>query len=59
MERDTVMFGGWLRRAGFLLSFGVVLSGFAAAAPASADEPGAGFKLRADDTQVHPIISCG
>jgi len=48
------MFGGWLRRTGFLLSFGLVLSGFAAAAPACADESGAGFKLRAENTQVSP-----
>jgi hypothetical protein len=31
-----------------------VLSGFAAAAPASADEPGAEFKLWADGTMVSP-----
>jgi hypothetical protein len=41
-------------RPGFLLSFGLVLSGFAAAAPASADEPGAEFKLWADGTMVSP-----
>jgi hypothetical protein len=48
------MFGGWLRRTGFLLSFALVLFSFSAAAPASADEPGAEFKLRADDTLVSP-----
>jgi hypothetical protein len=48
------MFGGWLRKTGFVLSFGLVLSGFAAAAPASADKPGAEFKLWADGTQVSP-----
>ncbi|WMT78714.1 hypothetical protein [Bradyrhizobium sp. Ash2021] len=32
----------------------LAVSGFSAAAPASADEPGAEFKLRADDTLVSP-----
>jgi hypothetical protein len=42
------MFGGWLR--GFLLALGLVLLGFATAAPASAEGPGADFKLFADET---------
>jgi len=54
MERDADMFGDWLRSMGFLLSFALVVSSFSAAAPASADEPGAEFKLRAEDTLVSP-----
>jgi hypothetical protein len=54
IERDTRMFGGWLRGLGFLLSFSLVLFGFATAAPANADGPGAEFTLRADDTLVSP-----
>jgi hypothetical protein len=54
MERDAGMFGDWLRSAGFLLSFALVVSSFSAVAPASADEPAAEFKLRADDTLVSP-----
>jgi len=46
------MFGDWLRSTGFLRSFALVLFSFSAAALASADEPGAEFKLRADDTLV-------
>ena len=54
MERDTRMFGGWLRGIGFLLSFSLMLFGFATAAPANADGPGAEFTRRADDTLVSP-----
>jgi hypothetical protein len=53
MERNPGMSGGWLRSTG-VLSFVVVLSGFAAAGPTTAGEPGAEFKLRADDTLVSP-----
>jgi hypothetical protein len=59
MERDTGMFGDWLRSTGFLLAFALVLSSFSAAAPARADEPGAEFKLWAMARWFHPIISCG
>jgi hypothetical protein len=55
MERDTRMFGGWLRGTGFLLS-GLVLLGLATVAPANADGPGREFKLLtdADDTFTSP-----
>jgi len=55
MERDTRMFGGWLRGTGFLLS-GLVLLGLATVAPANADGPGPEFKLLtdADDTFTSP-----
>jgi hypothetical protein len=50
------MFGGWLRRTGFLLIFRLVLLDFAMAAPASANGPAPDFKLRSDvdDTFTSP-----
>ena len=48
------MFGGWLGRTRFLLLLGLVLLGFAAAAPASAEGPGSKLKKLTDDTFISP-----